>query len=611
MSEKVKSLSLSKLKIAEVELGDGNKERRVTFVASTANEDRDYEHVQIDTFRLPLKGGGHITVSELPSIGADNVDIPFLTNHDLWDVEKTIGSVRRAMFENGKLIFEAGISSRPYAQDVFKLIDEGHLDNAFSIQYRDFQRDTSTNTDIGGEVVEVSLVTRGSNMDAQVLEVKQMKGTNMNDDKSTAPVESTENKAEVEAPTEEQNQAEEATVESAPEVEQPTESNNEPQTEDEDKEKSMHDTPNNKESAAKQVKMPSQVSVSAKSNSDYLKSKQADHDFARTIVDHYGQSSQMVMKAWEKKVKEKGITGDAILPSSLEQIFFKGWEDHYEALGTFRRTTKLNGAVYAFNTEDRALGHRKGDKKAEERVSDVRRDYKSKIMYKKLSIDLQDLIDDETGELLRFRSEELASRRGDELVRAIIFGDGRTKPSGNNPDYRIFDGTRGPWSMVGDLNGSTTSGSFSAAVATQIANVAADSLWQKIVKVRGAIRGGAGRKIIVVPEGTLTALEVATKDNGEPLFPLGTDMQNLFGSYIFESPHMEGSGYDVIGYREGSYLLAAGDTMVRTMFDLDYNTDVMLQEQAVAGTAYGHKVLAGYKSAATAAAAKETKQSKD
>lgn len=600
MSEKVKSLSLSKLKIAEVDLDNGQKERRVTFVASTANEDRDYEHVQIDTFRLPLKGGGHITVSDLPSTGADNIDIPFLTNHDLWDVEKTIGSVRRAMFEDGKLIFEAGISSRSYAQDVFKLIEEGHLDNAFSIQYRDYQHDTATKTDVGGEVIEVSLVTRGSNMDAQVLEVKQMKGTNMNNNNPTAPVEPTEPKGEVDAPAGDQNQDEGAAVESAPEANQPTETNNEPQTEDEDKEKSMHDNPNNNATAAKQVKMPSQVSVSAKSNSDYLKSKQADHDFAKTIVEHYGQSSQMVMKAWANKVKEKGITGDAILPASLEQIFFKAWEDHYEALGTFRRTTKLNGAVYAFNTADRALGHRKGDKKAEENVSDVRRDYKSKVMYKKLSIDLQDLLDDETGELLRFRSEELASRRGDELVRAIIFGDGRTAPTGQNPDYRIFDGTRGPWNMVGDLNGSTTAGSFSAAVATQIANVAADSMWQKIVKVRGAIRGGEGRKIIVVPEGTLTALEIATKDNGEPLFPLGTNMQTLFGSYIFESPYMEGSGYDVIGYREGSYLLAAGDTMVRTMFDLDYNTDVMLQEQAVAGTAYGHKVLAGYKSKATA-----------
>ena len=112
MVEKVKTLSLSKLKIAEVPVSEDKTEHRGTFVASTASEDRDYEHVQIETFSLPLKGGGAIKVADLPAEGADNVDIPFITNHDIYDVAKTIGSVRRAMFEDGKLIFEEGISSR-------------------------------------------------------------------------------------------------------------------------------------------------------------------------------------------------------------------------------------------------------------------------------------------------------------------------------------------------------------------------------------------------------------------------------------------------------------------------------------------------------------------
>jgi len=597
MAEKIKSLSLNKIKITSTE-----SERRVTFVASTSSEDRDYDHVLIDTFRLPLKGGGHIVVKDLPAGGSEEVDIPFLTNHVLRDVEKTIGSVRRASYDDGKLIFEAGISSRDYAQDIFKLIEEGHLDNAYSIQYREYEHDPETNSDIGGEIVEVSLVTRGSNKEARTLAVKQIKGETMDEDKSTNTTTQETQTTEATVPVEGNQQ----TTAQAPEADAQPETAGEETVEREtetEKEKSMNTTTNHQELAAKQVKAPSQASVSIKSQAkEYLKSKQADHDFARTIVENYGQSSQMVMKAWGNKLKEKGITGDAILPTRLEQIFFKGWEDHYEALGTFRRTNLLSGAVYAMNTTDRALGHKKGDVKAEQNVSDVRRDYKFKVMYKKLSIDLQDLLDDETGELLRFRNEDLSTRIGDELVRAIIFDDGRTTPSGSAADYRIFDGTRGPWSMVGDLNEAaktTGASAFSTAVATVIPNAAADSLWQKIVKVKGAIRGGVGRKIIFVPEGTLTALEVATKDNGEPLFPLGTDMQNLFGTYIFESPYMTGSGYDVIGYRENSYLLAMGDPMIRTMFDLDYNTDVMLQERAVAGTMYGHKTLAGYASAAS------------
>lgn len=600
---KTKSLLLSKLKISEV--GEGiATERRVTFVASTANEDRDYEKIDIGSFRLPIKGGGEVLVRDLTAEGSDNVDIPMLTNHDLWEVEKTIGSVRRAKFEDGKLIFEAGISSRPYAQDVFKLIEEGHLDNAFSIQFRDYDYNFDTKVITGGEIVEVSLVTRGSNKDAQVLEVKALKGENM----ATADAEPTN--TEVEAPAtetsatpdkstqNETNQTVDTPQAETAEGATPTEE----KPEAESKEKAMTTETNHKEIAVAQAKMPSQTaSVTKAAPSDYLKSKQAEHDFAMTIVENFNKPSQLVMKAWRDKVAAKGITGDAILPSNLEQIFFKGWEDHYEAIGTFRRTTRLAGAMYAFNTTDRAQGHRKGDKKAEQTLNDIRRDYKALIAYKKLGIDLQDLIDDESGELLRLRSSELSTRTDDEIVRAAVMGDGRTKPTGNNPDYHMFNGTRGLWSMKTDIDNSDstdTANAYAAAVATKIANVTSDGLYQKIIKVRGAIRGGAGRKIIFVPEGSITELLLATKDNGEPLFAPGTDFQDLFGVYIFESPYMEGSGYDVIGYREGSYLLAMGDLIVRGAFDLDYNRDVLLHERAVAGTLFGHKVAAGYQSKA-------------
>ena len=95
---KVKSLALTKTKIAEVE-----GEHRVTFVASSNKEDRDYEKIEIGTFRLPLKGGGEIRVDAIPAEGVTNVDIPLLTDHNLWEVDKTIGSVRKATFTNNEL----------------------------------------------------------------------------------------------------------------------------------------------------------------------------------------------------------------------------------------------------------------------------------------------------------------------------------------------------------------------------------------------------------------------------------------------------------------------------------------------------------------------------
>ena len=176
--DKLKSLSLTKTKTAEIE-----GEHTITFVASSANEDRDFERLDIGTFRLPVKGGGTIRVAELPPEGASNVDIPLLTDHDLWSVDKVIGSVRNAKFVNGELVFEAGISSIPRAQELFKLVSEGHLDNAFSIQYRDYKVNPETQVQTDGEIIEVSLVTRGANQDARVLAVKSVKGTDVETEK--------------------------------------------------------------------------------------------------------------------------------------------------------------------------------------------------------------------------------------------------------------------------------------------------------------------------------------------------------------------------------------------------------------------------------------------
>jgi HK97 family phage prohead protease len=179
----IKSLSLTKTKLAENE-----GEHTITFVASSSNEDRDFERLDIGTFRLPLKGGGEIRVVDLPQGGADNVDIPLLTDHDLWSVDKVIGSVRRASYENGELVFEAGISSIPRAQELFKLVEEGHLDNAFSIQYRDYKINPQTQVQTDGEIIEVSLVTRGANPDARVLATKSVKGINVEKEESTPEV---------------------------------------------------------------------------------------------------------------------------------------------------------------------------------------------------------------------------------------------------------------------------------------------------------------------------------------------------------------------------------------------------------------------------------------
>lgn len=611
---KLKSLRLTKTKVADI---DG--ERRVTFVASTETEDRDYEKVIISTFRLPKKGGGEILVSDIPADGTDEVDIPLLTDHDLFEVDKVIGSVRKAYFTNGELIFEAGISSRDYAQDVFKLIDEGHLDNAFSISFRDFNFNPDNGEIRDGEIIEVSLVTRGSNKDARVLEVKGLKEGDEVEEPTTTPVEEVkeeviaenattetktdeaEEKAEAEVVAE-ANKAEAEPVEETEEEkseEEPTEETKETSEETEEGKENEMDA---KSIAKAQVVEP--ATQEAKSTSaEYLKSKSAVKDFVNLTVEMKGQSPEAIKKAWEANLESKGITGDAILPSQIEQIFFKAWYDQTGILSTFRNIRTNASAMYAFSGEGegiRAKGHKKGDTKAGQAVATVRRDLKQKLIYKMLAIDLQDLLDDQTGELNAFRVEELAGRVADEIARGAITSDGRTAPE-SGADYRVFDGTRGLFAMAADLDNAATD-SYAGLVATVVENTEGDNLYDKIVKALGEVREINGQgKVVVVPTGSISALKVLKGEDGHYIFNPGSSVEDGIEAQIFEMDSLDGSGYDVIAYANQGYGLYSTNDMVRTSFDLNTNTDAMLVERSVAGSAYGYRAVAGYASAEASA----------
>lgn len=601
MDNKSKSLLLTTAKSANV---DG--ERRVTFVASDNSTDRDGEHMVVETLRLPLKGGGTMTVAEIPAEGTDKVDIPLLTDHALYAVDKTIGSVRRASYEDGKLIFEAGISSRDYAQDVFKLIDEGHLDNSWSISVNDYDYNYETGAISNGEIIEVSLVTRGSNKDAQVLSVKSAKEKSM-DEKSKKVDEATEVKDET--VTEEVEEATEPTVEADAETKDKTVEVEEAKDEGEAEKPAEESTEETKEKTMDKkiiksvAREEADQTVTAKvANTDYLKSKTAVKDFTEAIVATKGMGTKAALDAWKAKLTEKGITGDAILPTQIEQIFFKTWQDEDSILGTFRTINANAAALNAFTGEGegiRAKGHKKGQTKAGQTVKNVRRDLKAKIIYKMLAIDLQDLLDDQTGELLRFRVEELARRVANEIAVGAVLGDGRSAPaSDSDPDYRVFDGTRGLWSMAADLNAIGTS-NYAAAVANVVDNVATDNLYDKIIKTLTQVEDLGAGKAIVVPRGSIGDLRLLKGDDGHYIFTPGGSVEDAIEARIFEMD-MAGSGYDVIAYAINGYALYATNEMVRTQFNINNNTDTMLVERSVAGSLYGHRAAAGYVSGASA-----------
>lgn len=589
MTEKQKSIQFSTtVKTKEV---DG--ERRIVFVASSSSVDRDYEKVDVPTLRLPLKSGGEIQVSQIGSEGVEGVDIPLMLNHS-GDIRDVIGSVRKAWFENGELVFEAGISSRGIAQEILTLIDEGHLSNAFSITMIDFDYDYDTETIRNAEVIEVSVVYRGSNKDARLLAVKSLLGDERMDEaekvEAEAPVETPET---VEAPVEqvEESVSEAEATSEKEEAEAPVEETTTEQ-EEEPVEPTVSEEPTNKEQETMEKEIAQDTVVAkatpvqaVKSEGNYLASKKALADFKNIVLKHHRGSNAQIMKAWMENISSKAISGDAILPTRIEQIFFKTWTDKAEILNTFRTLGVRAGAVYAMKATSNgtALAHEKGETKLNQEIEAVRRDLKALGIYKKLPIDLQDLFDDETGELLAFRVEELAGRVAHAIVVGAIVGG-----------YADNNG-RGLFSMKGDLDGAAASPAddFGTAVATVIANSNTDSEIAKAIRTCGAVKGD--RRILIVPAGWMTTARIALIGMNYPV----ADLAEFVGAdEIHELDELAGSGYDCIAYSRDSYVIAGEpNATVRTDFDLDKNQDVMLVERYVAGSITGYKNLAGYKSA--------------
>lgn len=592
MTEKQKSIQFS----TTVKTKDVDGERRIVFVASSSSVDRDYEKVDVPTLRLPLKSGGEIQVSQIGSEGVEGVDIPLMLNHS-GDVRDVIGSVRKAWFENGELVFEAGISSRGIAQEILTLIDEGHLSNAFSITMIDFDYDYDTETIRNAEVIEVSVVYRGSNKDARLLAVKSLLGDERMDEaekvEAEAPVETPETVEEpVEQVEESVSEAEATSEKDEAEAEAPVEETTTEQEEEKPVEPTVSEEPTNKEQETmeKEIAQDSVVAKATpvqavKSEGNYLASKKALADFKNIVLKHHRGSNAQIMKAWMDNLSSKAISGDAILPTRIEQIFFKTWTDKAEILNTFRTLGVRAGAIYAMKATSNgtAQAHAKGATKVNQEVEAVRRDLKGLGIYKKLPIDLQDLFDDETGELLAFRVEELAGRVAHAIVVGAIVGG-----------YADNNG-RGLFSMKGDLDGAAASpaDNFGSAVATVIANSNTDSDIAKAIKTCGAVKGD--RRILIVPAGWMTTARIALIGMNYPV----ADLAEFVGAdEIHELDELANSGYDMIAYSRESYVLAGeANATVRTDFDLDKNQDVMLVERYVAGSITGYKNLAGYASA--------------
>ena len=330
---------------------------------------------------------------------------------------------------------------------------------------------------------------------------------------------------------------------------------------------------------------------SAVKKTDWLYSKAGKKAFADTLKQAGGRLNGTFDAMWRAKVAEH--TNDAItglaLPVDVESMFISalgnsdGIISHFQSVNA--KGLSLNLIDAASDEAGRAKGHKKGDAKADQELTDVIRAVYCKMVYKRLALDAMDLY--ENPELIEFRAQELVQNIIKEIERAAIIGDGRSAPSGSNPDYRMFDGTnRGFFSIAADAAAST---GFGTKVATAVTGA---NLYEGVVKGRSAIKT-EGAQYIVAKSSAIENLLLQTTSNGYFVQPGQRVEDVLQVSRVYTPAWMDNATVDAVLVVDNAYkMIGEANIRVRSDFDTSTNQDILLDETPRGGS------LGEFKSAA-------------
>lgn len=324
----------------------------------------------------------------------------------------------------------------------------------------------------------------------------------------------------------------------------------------------------------------------AVAKADWLHGEAGHKAFADTLK-KAGRMGATFDAMWREEASKHmnldGITG-LPNPAPVEQYFINAIEKGNGIINHFQFINAKSFRIHLLSSESRAQGHKKGDQKANQSVADTTRDLLVKMVYKRLDLDATELY--ENPWLIDFRSKELVDSIVAEIERAAIVGDGRTAPSGTGADYRMFDGTRGFYSVLADATAQSGIGTNLASSYTFEGN-----LYDGVVGARGEIKT-EGRQFIVAKSSVITSL-LQAKANGAYLVAPGTSIEALLNvDRVYTPQWMDDQSVDAFLIVNNAYKHGGEQGIrARTEFDTSNNTDILLDETPRFGS------LGEYKSA--------------
>lgn len=282
-------------------------------------------------------------------------------------------------------------------------------------------------------------------------------------------------------------------------------------------------------------------------------------------------------------------------PLNLTNVFTSAMEASdgiinyfYHISGSNGRGIRNNALAGAEGAGLEAAGHKKGDVKKDQALTNTIRVAYDKMVYKKLSLDAMEIY--ENPELLDFRAQELYEQIIVSIERAAIIGDGRTAPE-SGADYRMFDAATntGLFPVAADCEATEGYGSL---VASSYKAAAGDNLYDGVVGARQNIHTEGDQILIVKPSVLTKAFQAKVGDRY--LIEPGATAEDIFRvARVFSPLWMESAKEDAFLLVRNGYT-TTGETSPRVypFFDVNTNSNILLNELPIGGT------LTRYKSAA-------------
>lgn len=309
----------------------------------------------------------------------------------------------------------------------------------------------------------------------------------------------------------------------------------------------------------------------------------------KAIKDALTASNGHFNSAFDAAYKEAVKTADAITgigtPLNISQIWTEALEKSDGILAYFNHVNTRGLRNNALSSSEEygnlAQGHKAGDTKADEALTDTIRVGYCKMVYKKLSLDALEIY--ENPELLDFRAGELFDQIIASKERAAVIGDGRTY-AGSGPDYRMFDSSTntGFFPISADCAAQSGYGTLVAS-SYDVSSISGANLYDGVVGAREFIRS-AGAQILIVKPSVLTGAFQARVYNRYLIEP-GASAEDIFRvDRVFNPLWMEYAPDDAyLLVRDAYTTFGESSVRVKPFFDVSNNQDILLDETPSGG----------------------------